>query len=299
MWPLHRMQSKAMIKMTVWFSTRLESFVAGVPRHSAIGGPQGRGVFEMGPNSSCNNSPIGLLWCPVGVSGARGWWLIKVGRLTIKGGTNMSPNSREIHQRQQQKSRWFRKRHRQPGEPADRWLTLLPTFSLLGIIALAIYAFSLHNSWAVLGYGVVVAVSSTLAGGLVGVLFGIPRSVEGSQNQKPTDGYVGNTNLEQVSDWLTKILVGVGLVQLGHAPDALKHLANSMKSGFGASSSSASFGLALSLTFAIGGFLYFYLWSRIFLFIDLPRSKSSSSETADSSKAVAPAARAARSQRRS
>ena len=110
----------------------------------------------------------------------------------------MSPNSREVRQRQQQKTHWFRKLPRHTGEPADRWLTLLPTFSLLGIIALAIYAFSLHNSWAVLGYGVVVAVSSTLAGGLVGVLFGIPRSVEGSQNQKPTDGYVGNTNLEQV-----------------------------------------------------------------------------------------------------
>jgi hypothetical protein len=177
-------------------------------------------------------------------------------------------------------NRWdaFWKRQRDPKEQEDRWLTLLPLFSLLGVIALVAYAATSHHFWSVTGYGAIVALSSTLAGGLVGILFGIPRSLEDSQTQTNSE-YKGNTNLEQVSDWLTKILVGVGLVQLGHAPDALEHLANSMKSGFGAGASSASFGLALSLSFAIAGFIYFYLWSRIFLPIDLPRNGKAKSKT--------------------
>jgi hypothetical protein len=169
--------------------------------------------------------------------------------------------------------RWLEWRKHRAAQD-DRWLTLLPMFSLLGSVALIIYAATSRNAWAVIGYGAIVSVSSTLAGGLVGVLFGIPRSLEGSKSQQSGAEYVPNSNLEQVSDWLTKILVGVGLVQLGHAPVALEHLANSMKSGFGASTSSASFGLALSLSFAIAGFIYFYLWSRIFFIKDFTTVKN-------------------------
>ncbi len=183
--------------------------------------------------------------------------------------------------------RWLTGR-RDPSDDQNRWLVLLPLFSLLGAIALVIYAAASRSPWTVLGYGVAVGVSSTLAGGLIGILFGIPRSVEGSQTQQPNEGYVGNTNLEQVSDWLTKILVGVGLVQLGHAPGAMEHLANSMKTGFGASTSSASFGLAMSLAFAIAGFIYFYLWSRIFFIEDLLRIRKRIAEPATPSEVPQP-----------
>jgi hypothetical protein len=136
------------------------------------------------------------------------------------------------------------------------------------LISLAIYAADLH-SWSVLGYGIAIGSASTLTGGLIGVLFGIPRSPDGVQGTSTATGYRGNTNLEQISDWLTKILVGVGLVQLGRAPNALARLADSMKSGFGGMPSSASFGLALTIFLAVAGFMYLYLWSRIFLFRDL------------------------------
>jgi hypothetical protein len=125
------------------------------------------------------------------------------------------------------------------------------------LISLAIYAADLH-SWSVLGYGIAIGSASTLTGGLIGVLFGIPRSPDGVQGTSTATGYRGNTNLEQISDWLTKILVGVGLVQLGRAPNALARLADSMKSG-----------LALTIFLAVAGFMYLYLWSRIFLFRDL------------------------------
>ena len=78
-------------------------------------------------------------------------------------------------------------------------------------------------------------------GSMVGFLFGIPRILQREQPQGGTDpattatrtppseseGQHGayslriNTNLEQISDWLTKILVGAGLIQLQTLPKQL------------------------------------------------------------------------------
>ena len=56
-------------------------------------------------------------------------------------------------------------------------------------------------------------------GALAGFLFGVPRMGGGEAGGR-TPQVVSNTNLEQLSDWLTKILVGVGLVQI-HQVDPL------------------------------------------------------------------------------
>ena len=84
-------------------------------------------------------------------------------------------------------------------------------------------------------------------GGLVGFVFGIPRLLQDASpapqapdgtgaNARPTDGaapYGGNTSLEQISDWLTKILVGVGLTQLANIPDGLNSLGEFLAPGLG------------------------------------------------------------------
>jgi hypothetical protein len=96
----------------------------------------------------------------------------------------------------------------------------------------------------------------------VGFLFGIPHTVQGTA--APTDGtqYQGNTNLEQVSDWLTKIIVGVGLVQIGRALPALAKLGTNLKAPLGGLASSPAFGLGLTLSYVALGFLFLYLWAR-------------------------------------
>jgi hypothetical protein len=71
--------------------------------------------------------------------------------------------------------------------------------------------------------------------------------------------------LEQVSDWLTKIIVGVGLVQIGRIIPGLSKFAESMKAPLGGQASSAAFGLGLAITNVLLGFFYFYLWSRSLL----------------------------------
>jgi hypothetical protein len=154
------------------------------------------------------------------------------------------------------------------------WRFLLPLFTLFGPISLVIYATDLHK-WSVLGFGLGVGAAATLSGGLVGFLFGIPRSPDAAQGTSAKTGYLVNTNLEQISDWLTKILVGVGLVQLGRAPNALARLAHSLKPGFGGESSSSSFGLAIAIFLAISGFLYLYLWTRVYFSRDLQEREPS------------------------
>ncbi len=120
----------------------------------------------------------------------------------------------------------------------------------------------------VIGSALATGGAASLTGALLGFLFGLPHS---GQNVD-TDGRGGggasrtNTNLDQVSDWLTKLLVGVGLVQLGRAPKALGRLAANLSAGFGGvPQASAQFALAVVIYFAVCGFLMGYVWARLVL----------------------------------
>lgn len=95
----------------------------------------------------------------------------------------------------------------------------------------------------------------------VGFLFGVPRT-------SATDTST-NTNLEQISDWLTKVLVGVGLTQLAKLPIKLGLLSSFIAAGYKDSSSNDSasnvFALSMFLYFSSLGFLTGYLLTRLAL----------------------------------
>ena len=116
--------------------------------------------------------------------------------------------------------------------------------------------------------GVVIGSSAFLIGGLVGFLFGIPRTVQSSTPSTGATQYQGNTNLEQVSDWLTKIIVGVSLVEIGRVMPALAKLAAILKAPLGGQPSSAAFGLGVGTASALTGF-FFYLWTREEFWLEL------------------------------
>jgi hypothetical protein len=147
------------------------------------------------------------------------------------------------------------------------WLWFIPLLSVLGVIVIVVYAIHAKagKGWEIFGTAMEVAAAAAVVGGLVGFLFGIPKTVapKDSANGGAQTEFLGNTNLEQVSDWLTKILVGVGLVQLARAPSGLSHLAQSLKSPLGDQASSAAFGLSLCIAYAGLGFLFMYLWARV------------------------------------
>ncbi|MCX5890301.1 MAG: hypothetical protein NTY36_12700 [Deltaproteobacteria bacterium] len=78
--------------------------------------------------------------------------------------------------------------------------------------------------------------------------------------------YEDNTNLEQISDWLCKILVGAGLTQLTALPGVLKRYAIFFAPGLGGSASHGEvFAVGLLIFFTVCGFLVGYLWTRLHL----------------------------------
>ena len=86
---------------------------------------------------------------------------------------------------------------------------------------------------------------------------------------RPEATYASNTNLEQISDWLTKIIVGVGLINLKNFPSYLKATAtyfgslSSCGQGYVAIPDSVS--LATLLYFFVCGFFFAYLLTRLAL----------------------------------
>jgi hypothetical protein len=130
----------------------------------------------------------------------------------------------------------------------------------------------------------VFAAASTVSGWLLGLLFGIPRSLarpqpistsssafsSPPQAQSPDGSAPGgspvNTNLEDISDWLTKMLVGVGLTQLYTVPTFLWRAAQKMNaSGLGWQDHGQFLALALFFYFAPGGFWLGYVGIRTIL----------------------------------
>lgn len=111
-------------------------------------------------------------------------------------------------------------------------------------------------------------------GVFIGFLFGIPKT---RQEPPLRDGERAhpvqpNTNLEQISDWLTKILIGVGLTQLTQIPRELQGVAEYLAHSIGGEANGASGVVAAILVyFSIAGFLWGFLVTRLILEPELGR----------------------------
>jgi hypothetical protein len=120
--------------------------------------------------------------------------------------------------------------------------------------------------------GFILAVACLAAGFLAGFLFGIPRVLQGDRAQPPNPA-VGsgayrqrvNTNLEEISDWLTKIIVGLGLYELKRVPAWVGELARVFASSFQQPEQERGFFGAAIVFFLICGFLLGYLVTRLYL----------------------------------
>ncbi|WP_437290632.1 hypothetical protein [Sorangium sp. So ce406] len=150
----------------------------------------------------------------------------------------------------------------------------------LGVLGLALYA-AHFGSWKTFAEafaaGILVTGAAALVGILLGFLFGIPRTLvdEGGSSSARTgpsarpDGVVAvyspNTNLEQISDWLSKILVGVGLTQLNDIPSALVRFSVWLGSGMPEHPEAGKFALGAIAYASVFGFLYGYIWTRVVL----------------------------------
>jgi hypothetical protein len=165
-----------------------------------------------------------------------------------------------------------------------RALIAICATGIVGFLIILIYglqATSFQSFASIAGFGMAMAGASLLLGGLVGLLFGIPRSLQqehaepAKKNAKSEEEeredtrsralYGANTNLEQISDWLTKILVGVGLTQIGKIGEVLGDIGDVASEGMGGFVGSKPFSIAMTVYFTISGFLLGYLWTRLYL----------------------------------
>jgi tetratricopeptide (TPR) repeat protein len=137
-------------------------------------------------------------------------------------------------------------------------------------------------------------------GSLLGFLFGVPRVLQGTLPASPPPAppstgtasatapapatpapsavtasqYLQrvNTNLEQISDWLTKILLGVGLVQFKELPGLVQSAAGYMASGMATLDaagqpprSAQTLAAAVIVYFSVLGFVGSYLVMRLYV----------------------------------
>jgi hypothetical protein len=158
--------------------------------------------------------------------------------------------------------------------PARNFRPTIIAVLAASLLLLALFAVQApEDGLAVFGMLVMVAAAAVAVGSLLGFLFGIPRSLQdqrGANLEPGADGdrrrsYTANTNLEQISDWLTKILVGVGLIQLGRAPGTLGRLVDALADGLGGRASDRLMVGAVLVFFPIFGFLTTYLLTRLLL----------------------------------
>ena len=104
-------------------------------------------------------------------------------------------------------------------------------------------------------------VATALVAAITGLVFGVPRARADFQ-PRDSERYEANSNLEQISDWLTKLLVGAGLVQLTNVPGGLRSLGEFLGEDMSVPNSTAF--SASAVVYGAGlGFVAGYLWTRL------------------------------------
>jgi hypothetical protein len=161
-----------------------------------------------------------------------------------------------------------------------------------GLVTIAFYALSFWHQqgssvltiWAAAaGY----AGASAMAGILVGFLFGLPRLT--SDASAASSHWIASNNLAQVADWLTKIIVGLGLVQIGRAPSALAKLGSAISPSLGGTNASGPFGIAAILFAFVVGFLIGFLWSGNYFLLMLQQQDAAQTKRVEEQKRQAQA----------
>ena len=150
----------------------------------------------------------------------------------------------------------------------------------LGVFGGLLYSRPLSSSsgvaFGIFGAVLLVAGAAAFVGGLIGFVFAIPRSRQdqGPVAKAPTgkdrkferlSDYSANTNLEQISDWLTKILVGISLVQFNSLVGHFQATATTLAPMLGDGLSARPVAMSLMTYFLSWGFFFAYLATRLWL----------------------------------
>jgi hypothetical protein len=129
---------------------------------------------------------------------------------------------------------------------------------------LVLYASSLPNNFCrAFAILFMVAASSYAIGNVLGFLFGIPKTIQDQKNSSEVT-YQVNTSIEQLSDWLTKMIVGAGLVELKDLIALIRNISAKVVADIG-SQSSQSIVIASIICFMVLGFFVTYFSTRLYI----------------------------------
>lgn len=161
--------------------------------------------------------------------------------------------------------------------PDQPWSNPLILLLAAGTAALVAFGWTHGNKLQSIPAAVFVGGAALTSGAILGFLFGIPRAIQeakaaNNSGEQADRLYQVNTNLEQISDWLTKIIVGVGLVDLYKIPPKFIKLADYLAPSFGLPTIPSGFVAVVLIYFAVIGFLGAYLWTRLLLTLEFTRA---------------------------
>jgi tetratricopeptide (TPR) repeat protein len=107
---------------------------------------------------------------------------------------------------------------------------------------------------------VLLALAAFMSGFFLGFLFGIPKRSE----DKDSPYHLSN-NLVDISDWLTKIIIGLGLVEIKEIPGALAAVGAYIQKTTNTEESVRIFSVCCIVYFSIFGLYFGYNYMRLFL----------------------------------
>jgi hypothetical protein len=122
-----------------------------------------------------------------------------------------------------------------------------------------------------LGYGILFAGAAFISGVMLGYLFGLRPSGETKNAASQASASPAQSNLEEIADWLTKLILGAGLVALTKLPGPILKFAIFMAGGVDPMppapvpqgvQGNPAIALAIMGFFSTCGLLYGYLWTR-------------------------------------
>jgi hypothetical protein len=156
---------------------------------------------------------------------------------------------------------------------------------LTAVFAITVYALSGPAKGETFSTLALFGAAACVVGAFFGFLFGVPRSSvavvptdkpdargEDSPSQAAMTTQVSsvtgagtNTPIEQIADWVTKLLVGATLTQLGKIPAAATALFTAMAVAVGDRASGPAFVGGLTIFSAVMGFVFGWLVTRAYL----------------------------------
>ena len=155
-----------------------------------------------------------------------------------------------------------------------RWVLLL--MPATGVLLAFLYSLTAWNPattspWKHVAHasGIFLLISgaSFMGAAMVGFLFGFPRTSGGNDTQgQPIPGH--NRSIEQISDWLTKMLIGIGLSQMSDMTTAVWSYGEVLTTGIttiGLHEGATAVAVCLTVYFAVCGIISGYFVTRLSL----------------------------------